>query len=113
MKQSALDELDLPVQTTYGHLGSLVLKVPWSKIYSAPVEAYIDKLYLLVVPNNSVRYNAEREEKNKFEAKKAELERIQQAKILEEEKSNKIYKKVFGIIINIRIFILQINLKLI
>jgi vacuolar protein sorting-associated protein 13A/C len=67
-------------------LGSLVLKVPWSKIYSAPVEAQIDKLFLLVVPNNSVRYNAEREEKNKFEAKKAELERIQQAKLLEKEK---------------------------
>lgn len=87
LKQSALDDLDLPVQTTYGHLGNLTLKVPWSKIYSAPVEAYIDRLYLLVVPNNSVRYNAEREEKNKYESKRAELDRIQEAKRIEEEKS--------------------------
>lgn len=87
LKQSALDDLDLPVQTTYGHLGNLTLKVPWSKIYSAPVEAYIDRLYLLVVPNNSVQHSAEREERNKYDSKKAELERIQQAKKMEEEKS--------------------------
>lgn len=87
LKQSALSELDLPVQTSYGHLGSLVLKIPWKNLYSAPVEAYIDRLYLLAVPNNSVRYNAEREEKSVFEAKKAELERIQLVKKLENEKS--------------------------
>lgn len=87
LKQSALSELDLPVQTTYGHLGSLVLKIPWKNLYSAPVEAYIDRLYLLAVPNSSVRYNAEREDKATYEAKKAELERIQLAKKLENEKS--------------------------
>lgn len=87
LKQSALNELDLPVQTTYGHLGSLVLKIPWKNLYSAPVEAYIDRLYLLAVPNSSVRYNAEREEKSMLEAKKSELERIQLAKKLEQEKS--------------------------
>lgn len=87
LKQSALSELDLPVQTIYGHLGSLVLKIPWKNLYSAPVEAYIDRLYLLAVPNSSVRYNAEREEKTTLEAKKAELERIQLVKKLELEKS--------------------------
>lgn len=87
MKQSALSELDLPVQTTYGHLGNLVLKIPWKNLYSAPVEAYIDRLYLLAVPNSSVRYNADREDKASLEAKKAELDRIQLAKKLEQEKS--------------------------
>lgn len=91
LKQSALSELDLPVQTTYGHLGNLVLKIPWKNLYSAPVEAYIDRLYLLAVPNSSVRYNAEREEKATFEAKKAELDRIQLAKKLELEKSKNFY----------------------
>jgi hypothetical protein len=89
LKQSALSELDLPVQTVYGHLGSLVLKIPWKNLYSAPVEAYIDRLYLLAVPNSSVRYNAEREDKATLEAKKAELERIQLAKKMELEKSKK------------------------
>lgn len=86
LKQSALNELDLPVETIYGTLGSLVLKIPWKNLYSAPVEAYVDRLYLLAVPNNSVRYNAEREENDKFEAKKTELEKIQLAKKHEQEK---------------------------
>lgn len=75
------------MSTIYGHLGSLVLKIPWKNLYSAPVEAYIDRLYLLAVPNNSVQYNAEREEKAALDAKKSELERIQLAKKLEQEKS--------------------------
>lgn len=87
LKQSALSELDLPVQTIYGQLGSLVLKIPWKNLYSAPVEAYVDRLYLLAVPNSSVKFNAEREENAALEAKKSELERIQLAKKIEQEKS--------------------------
>lgn len=87
LKQSALKELDLPVQTIYGHLGNLVLKIPWKNLYSAPVEAYIDRLYLLAVPNCSVSFDADKEEKAALEAKKSELERIQLAKKIEQEKS--------------------------
>jgi hypothetical protein len=76
----------LPVQTVYGHLGSLVLKTSWKNLYYANIEVYIDKLYLLAVPNNSVRYNEEREETSKMEAKIAELARIQLAKKIEQEK---------------------------
>lgn len=86
LKQSALKELDLPVTTLYGHLGKLVLKIPWKNLYSAPVEAIVDKLYILAVPNTDVRYNEEKEQRNAFEAKKLELARIEQAKKNEEEK---------------------------
>nr|XP_040227109.2 intermembrane lipid transfer protein Vps13 isoform X1 [Anopheles coluzzii] len=86
LKQSALKELDLPVTTLYGHLGKLVLKIPWKNLYSAPVEAIVDKLYVLAVPNTDVRYNDEKEQRVAFEAKKAELARIEQAKKNEEEK---------------------------
>uniref|UniRef100_A0A182TV09 Vacuolar protein sorting-associated protein 13 n=1 Tax=Anopheles melas TaxID=34690 RepID=A0A182TV09_9DIPT len=86
LKQSALKELDLPVTTLYGHLGKLVLKIPWKNLYSAPVEAIVDKLYVLAVPNTDVRYNDEKEQRVAFETKKAELARIEQAKKNEEEK---------------------------
>uniref|UniRef100_A0A182NLZ6 Vacuolar protein sorting-associated protein 13 n=1 Tax=Anopheles dirus TaxID=7168 RepID=A0A182NLZ6_9DIPT len=86
LKQSALKELDLPVTTLYGHLGKLVLKIPWKNLYSAPVEAIVDKLYVLAVPNTDVRFNDEKEQRNAFEAKKAELARIEQAKKNEETK---------------------------
>jgi vacuolar protein sorting-associated protein 13A/C len=53
----------------------------------APVEAYIDRLFLLAVPNSSIKYNEHKEEQEIIDNKKSELERIQLAKKLVEEKS--------------------------
>lgn len=64
LKESALDDLDLPVKVLRGHLGKLVLKIPWKNLYTEPVVAEVDGLYLLVRPNTGVKYNAEKEEKN-------------------------------------------------
>ncbi|XP_055620155.1 intermembrane lipid transfer protein Vps13 isoform X3 [Toxorhynchites rutilus septentrionalis] len=117
LKQSALKELDLPVTTLYGHLGKLVLKIPWKNLYSAPVEAIVDKLYLLAVPNTDVRYNSEKEEKNAFEAKKAELARIEQAKKSEEDKDKPVADKTFTekltaqIVNNVQIKISDIHIR--
>ncbi|XP_065079310.1 intermembrane lipid transfer protein Vps13 isoform X3 [Ochlerotatus camptorhynchus] len=117
LKQSALKELDLPVTTLYGHLGKLVLKIPWKNLYSAPVEAIVDKLYILAVPNTDVRYNAEKEDKNSFEAKKAELLRIEQAKKSEEEKDKPVADKTFAekltaqIVNNVQIRISDIHIR--
>ncbi|XP_058837903.1 intermembrane lipid transfer protein Vps13 isoform X2 [Topomyia yanbarensis] len=117
LKQSALKELDLPVSTVYGHLGKLVLKIPWKNLYSAPVEAIVDKLYLLAVPNTDVRYNSEKEEKTAFDAKKAELARIEQAKKNEEEKDKPVADKSFAekltaqIVNNVQIKISDIHVR--
>ncbi|XP_058466266.1 intermembrane lipid transfer protein Vps13 isoform X2 [Malaya genurostris] len=117
LKQSALKELDLPVSTVYGHLGKLVLKIPWKNLYSAPVEAIVDKLYLLAVPNTDVRYNAEKEDRNSFEAKKAELARIEQAKKTEADKDKPVADKSFTekltaqIVNNVQIKISDIHVR--
>ncbi|XP_055538544.1 intermembrane lipid transfer protein Vps13 isoform X2 [Wyeomyia smithii] len=117
LKQSALKELDLPVSTVYGHLGKLVLKIPWKNLYSAPVEAIVDKLYLLAVPNTDVRYSAEKEDNNAFETKKAELARIDQAKKNEEEKDKPVADKSFAekltaqIVNNVQIKISDIHVR--
>lgn len=63
-----------------------MLKIPWRNLYSAPVEASIERLYLLVVPNTEVKYDAEKEEKWQQEAKQAELQRVEEAKRQEKEK---------------------------
>ncbi|XP_069674534.1 intermembrane lipid transfer protein Vps13 isoform X2 [Periplaneta americana] len=86
LKQSALDDLNLPVKTVYGTLGKLVLKIPWKNLYSAPVEATIEGLFLLVVPNQEVKYDPIKEEKWSQEAKQAELTKIEEAKKREKEK---------------------------
>ncbi|XP_022794312.1 vacuolar protein sorting-associated protein 13A-like [Stylophora pistillata] len=86
LKESALDDLDLPVKVLRGHLGKLVLKIPWKNLYSKPFVAQVDGLYLLVRPNTDVKYNAEKEEKAKQERKQRQLEAVELAQQIEEEK---------------------------
>jgi len=86
LKQSALDDLRLPVKTVNGFLGKLTLKIPWKNLYSAPVEASVEDLYLLVVPNTEIRYDPIKEEKWKQEAKQAEINKVEEAKKKEKEK---------------------------
>lgn len=62
----------------------MVVKIPWSNLYGASVEATIEGLYLLLAPNNQVEYNAEKEEQRVFENKIAELQRIDDRKKLAE-----------------------------
>ncbi|KAG1695557.1 Vacuolar protein sorting-associated protein 13 [Nymphon striatum] len=80
VKQSALDDLDLPVKIISGHLGNLTLKIPWKNLYSAPVVASIDGLYVVVIPNSGIKYNEEKERKAQQESKQKELQRIEEAK---------------------------------
>ena len=51
VKETALDDFDLPIKLKYGYLSSLVLKIPWKNLYNEPVIANIDGLNLIVVPN--------------------------------------------------------------
>ncbi|XP_060080495.1 intermembrane lipid transfer protein VPS13A-like [Ylistrum balloti] len=87
LKESALDDLDLPVKIKAGHIGKLTLKIPWKNLYTEPVIASIDGIYALAVPNIAIRYNAEKEEKAKQEAKQRRLQQIEEAKQLEAEKN--------------------------
>lgn len=60
--------------------GSLVLKIPWKNLYGSAVEASIEDLYLLVVPNQQVKYNEEKEQLKLQQGKQGELLRIEEAK---------------------------------
>ncbi|KRY49724.1 Vacuolar protein sorting-associated protein 13C [Trichinella britovi] len=80
LKASSLDEFNLSVKMKYGFLEKLALKIPWQNLYTEPVVAEIEGLYLLAVPNVGIKYNAEKEEKMAIDAKLAELMRIELAK---------------------------------
>ena len=56
------------------------MKIPWKNIYHASVEVQVEGLYLLVQPNAQVEYDEEKENKKAFEAKQAELKRVEEAK---------------------------------
>lgn len=62
------------------------MKIHWKNLYSTPAEASIEDLYLLVVPNTEIKYDPVKEEKWKQEAKKAAIDKVEEAKKKEKEK---------------------------
>uniref|UniRef100_A0A914WWB3 Uncharacterized protein n=1 Tax=Plectus sambesii TaxID=2011161 RepID=A0A914WWB3_9BILA len=80
IKETALDDLDLPVKLKFGHLSKLVLKIPWKNLYTAPVIANIEGLDIIVVPNKGVKYNEVKSFKNKQDVKQKTLSRLEEAR---------------------------------
>ncbi|PAV62062.1 hypothetical protein WR25_11522 isoform B [Diploscapter pachys] len=80
VKETALDDFDLPIKLKYGYLSSLVLKIPWKNLYNEPVIANIDGLNLIVVPNKGVVYNEEKAKKNAADIKQKTLARLEEAR---------------------------------
>ncbi|XP_017782476.1 PREDICTED: vacuolar protein sorting-associated protein 13C isoform X2 [Nicrophorus vespilloides] len=114
LKQSALSELDLPVQTVYGRLEKLVLKIPWKNLYGAAVEVSVEGLYLLVQPNKEVKYDPEKEEHRHQEFKQAQLERLEAAKAMKGIKKGDdsfVEKLVAQIIKNVQLSIKKIHVR--
>ncbi|XP_055946551.1 intermembrane lipid transfer protein Vps13-like isoform X4 [Argiope bruennichi] len=88
VKESALDDLDLPIKVVSGHLGKLILKIPYKNIYTAPTIATIEGLFVVVIPNTGIKYDAEKEAKAAEAAKKAELQKLEEAKSKLSEKGD-------------------------
>ncbi|CAD5206105.1 unnamed protein product [Bursaphelenchus okinawaensis] len=78
IKETAMDQLDLPVKLKFGCLDNLVLKIPWKNLYTEPVIANIEGLYLIVVPNKGVVYDDAKAKKNDHETKQKELLRLEE-----------------------------------
>eukprot|EP00761_Pharyngomonas_kirbyi_P013510 gb/GECH01013539.1/.p1 GENE.gb/GECH01013539.1/~~gb/GECH01013539.1/.p1 ORF type:complete len:3191 (+),score=691.51 gb/GECH01013539.1/:1-9573(+) len=74
MKRGALDALDLPVTVIHGYLGSLLLKIPWSRLQSEPVIAEIDDVFVVLQPKKATEWEEEREKERMIMSRKAELE---------------------------------------
>ncbi|XP_054711435.1 intermembrane lipid transfer protein Vps13-like [Uloborus diversus] len=119
VKESALDDLDLPIKVISGHLGKLVLKIPYKNIYTSPTIAIIEGLFVVVIPNQGIKYDAEKEAKAAQEAKQAELLRIEEAKAKasdkgggkEEKKDTFTEKLITQIIKNLQVKIKDIHLR--
>ncbi|XP_066022145.1 intermembrane lipid transfer protein VPS13A-like [Pocillopora verrucosa] len=123
LKESALDDLALPVKVLRGHLGKLVLKIPWKNLYSEPVVAQVDGLYLLVRPSADVKYNAEKEEKAKQERKQRQLEAVELTWQIEVEKKKEnglqkdeksdsfVEKLAMQIVKNLQVFVRNIHIR--
>uniref|UniRef100_A0A8K9V736 Vacuolar protein sorting 13 homolog A n=1 Tax=Oncorhynchus mykiss TaxID=8022 RepID=A0A8K9V736_ONCMY len=93
IKENALSQLDIPFKVRAGHIGRLELKIPWKNLYTQSVEATLDGVYLLIVPTASIKYDAEKEEKQLQEARQRELQRIEETKQKAAEQENPALEK--------------------
>ncbi|XP_042024109.1 uncharacterized protein LOC121771392 [Salvia splendens] len=59
LKPEALNALKLPVKVKAGFLGSVKLKVPWSRLGQDPVLVYLDRIFLLAEPSTMVEGSSE------------------------------------------------------
>uniref|UniRef100_H2ZR31 Uncharacterized protein n=1 Tax=Ciona savignyi TaxID=51511 RepID=H2ZR31_CIOSA len=118
IKSDVLKELDVPFQISYGFLGKLTLKIPWKNLYKDSVEATVDGLYLLVVPDTSDTYDAAKQAKWEQDAKQAMLKAIEdkeiqslQVKKDEVQQDGFVEKLASQIIRNVQIHIHNIHIR--
>ncbi|XP_025079346.1 vacuolar protein sorting-associated protein 13A-like [Pomacea canaliculata] len=79
IKESALDELDLPVKVKAGHISKLVLKIPWTNLYTEPVLLKLNGIYALAVQilESSMM---QRKRRRYYDIKQKKLAQIEEAK---------------------------------
>jgi vacuolar protein sorting-associated protein 13A/C len=82
LKDSALDQLNLPIQVKKGSLKRLSVKVPWTSLESKPVEVEIDGLYLLACPLDLSQNSAEEGKKMNQAMRAKKLKQIDDAVML-------------------------------
>uniref|UniRef100_A0A4W3HA74 Vacuolar protein sorting 13 homolog C n=1 Tax=Callorhinchus milii TaxID=7868 RepID=A0A4W3HA74_CALMI len=119
IKENALNDLNAPFKVKAGQIDKLTLKIPWKNLYSEAVVATLDGLYVLVVPEGSIQYDAEKEEKQFQENKQKELLRIEDAlqkaaekdKPKEEKKDSFVEKLATQVIKNLQIKITSIHVR--
>uniref|UniRef100_A0A8C3GZB1 Vacuolar protein sorting 13 homolog A n=1 Tax=Corvus moneduloides TaxID=1196302 RepID=A0A8C3GZB1_CORMO len=99
--------------------GQLNLQIPWQNLYTQPVEAVLDGVYLLIVPIASIKYDAEKEARQLLEARQRELQRIEEAKqkiadqdkVKEEKQDTFVEKLVTQVIKNLQLKISNIHIR--
>jgi hypothetical protein len=72
LKHEAIESLQLPVRVTRGHLGKVLVKVPWSHLGSQSVTISIQDVYLQLAPRDSTDWGDV--EKAAIAAKREKLE---------------------------------------
>lgn len=72
LKKGALDNLQLPLNIVNGHIGSLVLQIPYSNLKSKPVKVFIEDVFLIAKPDMD---HGEEGQKRREQA--AKLEKLQ------------------------------------
>ena len=81
LKNSALDQLDLPVEVTHGVLQNLRVEIPWTSLDRKPVKIFIDGVLLQASPidvrsisKESLRFKLQQRKRSHLEMLDAQIE---------------------------------------
>ncbi|CAI0538916.1 unnamed protein product [Linum tenue] len=109
LKPEALNALKLPVKVKAGFLGSVKLKVPWSRLGQDPVLVSLDRIFLLAEPATQVEGQSEDAVQ---EAKKSRVREIERKLLEKSQEANlEMNKSWLGSLINTIIGNLKLSIS--
>jgi vacuolar protein sorting-associated protein 13A/C len=76
LNPTSLRKLNLPVQISHGYVGSLRVKIPWSRLGSESINIEILDVALVVSPNDPSRWSPDALRQKNLETKRAMLEEL-------------------------------------
>ncbi|KAL4492372.1 hypothetical protein ABPG72_005507 [Tetrahymena utriculariae] len=57
IRSDLMDSLEYPLKIKYSNIGSLIIKVPWTKLSSMPVQIILQDIFILVEPIDEKNWN--------------------------------------------------------
>lgn len=114
LRPEALNALKLPVKVKAGFLGSVKLKVPWSRLGQEPVLVYLDRILLLAEPATQVEGRSEDavQEAKKIRVREMEMKLLEHQQQLRSEMNTSWLGSLISTIIgNIKLSITNIHIR--
>ncbi|KAJ7944655.1 pleckstrin-likey (PH) domain-containing protein [Quillaja saponaria] len=114
LKPEALNALKLPVKVKAGFLGSVKLKVPWSRLGQDPVLVYLDRIFLLAEPATQVEGCTEDavQEAKKNRVREMELKLLEKSQQLKSEMNKSWLGSLISTIVgNLKLSISNIHIR--
>ncbi|KAM7253912.1 hypothetical protein ACFE04_031594 [Oxalis oulophora] len=114
LKPDALNALKLPVKVKAGFLGSVKLKVPWSRLGQDPVLVSLDRIFLLAEPATHVEGSSEDsiQEAKKNRVREMEMRLLEKAEQFKAEMNKSWLGSLINTIIgNLRLSISNIHIR--
>ncbi|XP_073000916.1 uncharacterized protein [Typha latifolia] len=114
LRPEALNALNLPVRVKAGFLGSVRLKVPWSRLGQEPVLVYLDRILILAEPATKVEGHSEDalQEAKKTKVRELEMKLLESQQQLKSEMNASWLGSLINTIIgNLKLSITNIHIR--
>jgi vacuolar protein sorting-associated protein 13A/C len=96
LKKSALDDLHLPIKVTRGHVGKIIINIPWTSLNTNPVRLRIDDILLQAVPLDISSMSSEELKEHLLFGKQKKLNEIEESILNKNNNTDNIEEKSIG-----------------